>query len=570
MPTVIEADSQIPVYEDPNLISNLDVKRDVYVGNYGIVSVIDNFTIKNVGDGIKSYIQMGIPKIVDGYALNFDQLLTSMECYGEGGESLYLEKLPYDGSGVQKWNMYLSDPLYTEETTSYRIEMVFYDLMDYSVYRTEGYLMNFYKTPSSAYPIENYELVMHRPERSTSESSTGLSEFDIQPWSASYYSWYYQINTQVHSVIECINGKRTISIDSWGFIEVTDYYRIKNIGDAYLENFIIAIPSNIINGTFRLYDTVSGLLYTEYYPEPVAKGLVANISVDWEGSRTPLVKNQEASIWLSYRLVLEDYVALNGDKVKVSLDLIINHAEWPIKDFTIELNLPTGAALVSIPASIQSVLNMQGTTILTNYYEILTYGDVVEVSVEYYIFGNFLWAMGRPLFFIFLFILGLAAYVIVRREIQTEKIIMTRPKLVASAVIREYISLYSEKVALDLDLEKLDTNLVKGKIKKRNYRTQSKIIERKMIDLDGEIKELSYHFESAGGRFKQIIEKLDLHEAEKIHARDGIKNLEKRYKMTGRISSTAFQKLRDDSLKRLVKAKSNIDKLIEELRSYIV
>ena len=575
MPMIVKADSQIPVYEDPNLITNSDVKRDVYVGNYGIVKVVDNFTIKNVGSGLKTYIQIGIPKIIQSYDYNFGEKLTSIKCFGEGEESLVIEKLPYDGSGIQKWNIYLVDPLYPEETTSYRMEMVFFDLIDYSYYDSSsgGYLMVFYSVPSSPYPIDYYELEMHRPERSASESSTGFNQSDISPWNNEIYTWYYAIDTTSHSIIECIYGSRSINIDSWGYIEVLDFYRIKNIGDVALQTFELSIPSNIINGTFKIYDLVSGLLYDEYYPDTVAKGIDANITVKWSGSsgsRSPLYKNQEASIYILYRLPLEEYVTLNGDKIRLSLDLIMNQAEWAVKDFTINVILPIGASIVTFPSTIQSVLNVGGTTTLSNHYEIITNLDAVEVNLEYYMFGNFLWSLSRPLIFVMLSIFALAAYIIIRREVQAEKIIMARPKLVPSAIIREFISLYSEKVALDLDLEKLENTYSKGKIKKRNFRIQYKIIERKLIDLDREIKELDYHFVSAGGRFKKIIESLDLYEAEKIHARDGIKNLEKRYKMTGRISSTAFQKLRDDSLKRLAKAKSNIDKIIEELRGYLV
>ncbi|NHI92317.1 MAG: hypothetical protein EAX96_07420 [Candidatus Lokiarchaeota archaeon] len=569
-PTVTKADTQIPVYEDPGLISNLDVKRDVYVENYGIVKVIDNFTIKNIGEEVKSYVQIGIPKEIGGIYKNFDDKLTSIECFGKEGESLYLEKLLYDGSGIQKWNIYLLNPLYDQETTSFRLEMVFYNLMDYSVYTSEGYKLDFYEIPSSAYPIENYELEMHRPTRSSSATSVGSNETNINPWSAKSYTWYYKIDTSSHSIIECIYGKREIRIDSWGFIQVLDYYRIKNLGDANLLSFIISIPSNIINGSFRIYDTTSSLIYDESYPDELSKNLLANITVQWSQSRNPLIKNQETNIWMSYKLPLEQYVSLNGDKIMVSLDLIINQAEWPIKDFTIELYLPTGATIITFSSEIQSITNNYGTTTLSNYYEIITLHNQVQITLEYLVFGNFFWAVGRPLLFVIISIIALAAYIIVRREVQTEKIILTRPKLVASAIIREFVSLYSEKIALDLDLEKLENNFSKGKIKKRIFRTQFKIIERKMLDLNDEIKELAVHFSTAGGRFKQIIENLDLLEAEKIHAKDGILNLEKRYKMTGRISSTAFQKLRDDGLKRITKLKSNIDKIIEELRSYIV
>jgi len=569
IPVTAQADPQIPLYEDPNLISNLDVKRDLYVSNYGIVTVIDNFTIQNIGNEIKTYIQMGIPEVIGLDIKDFDSLLTYFKAFGEGNEELAIDKLPYDGSGIQKWNIYLSDPIYPGETSQYLIKMIFHDLINYLYYYEDGYLMDFYEIPSSAYEIVDYELVIHRPDWSTEATSSGLTKTDIDPWDVTALNWQYKIDAASYTIIECTNGKREIKIDSWGYIQVDDFYRMKNIGDGYLQTFTISIPANYINGTLSVFDTTSVLLTEVTYPSTLTKHDLANITIKWSQSRNPLYKNQEASIWIQYRLPLEDYQSFIGDKIKISLDLQLEMAEWPIKDFDIELSLPKGAIIATYSSLVNTITNLDGSTMVTNSYDVIIYNDETIISIQYYLFSNLFWANARPFLIILVSLIGLSAYIVTRREIQVEKIVMSRPKLVPSAIIREYISIYSEKIALDLDLEKLEDEFTRGKIKKRIFKTQYKIIERKMIDIDKEVKVLNVHFITAGGRFKQIIENLDLYEAEKIHARDGIKNLEKRYKMTGRISSAAFQKLRNENVKRLGKSKNNIDKVVEELRTYI-
>ena len=108
----------------------------------------------------------------------------------------------------------------------------------------------------------------------------------------------------------------------------------------------------------------------------------------------------------------------------------------------------------------------------------------------------------------------------------------------------------------------------KRKIKKRIYRNQLKTAERKIMELNKDIEDLKIHLKTAGGRFAQIANELEINEAERESSKDGLYNLEQRY-LRKKISVLAYQKLNQDLIERQRKAKTKIDKLIFELREVL-
>ena len=70
--------------------------------------------------------------------------------------------------------------------------------------------------------------------------------------------------------------------------------------------------------------------------------------------------------------------------------------------------------------------------------------------------------------------------------------------------------------------------------------------------------------------FENIVKRLDVLEAERISVKDSLTLLESRYKRGRLPSRAAYQKLSDDFKKRRKKIDRTIDKLIQQLRSYLL
>ena len=110
--------------------------------------------------------------------------------------------------------------------------------------------------------------------------------------------------------------------------------------------------------------------------------------------------------------------------------------------------------------------------------------------------------------------------------------------------------------------------MIKRKIKKRIYRNRLKNAERKILELDKDINELKTILKEAAGRFAEIVNELEINEAARENAKDGIRSLNQRYQRK-KISTVAYQKLSNDLANRYKKSKTKIDKLLFELREIL-
>ena len=70
--------------------------------------------------------------------------------------------------------------------------------------------------------------------------------------------------------------------------------------------------------------------------------------------------------------------------------------------------------------------------------------------------------------------------------------------------------------------------------------------------------------------FETIVKRLDILEAERISVKDSLALLESRYRRGRLPSRAAYLKLSDDFIKRRKKIDKTIDKLIQQLRSYLL
>jgi len=192
----------------------------------------------------------------------------------------------------------------------------------------------------------------------------------------------------------------------------------------------------------------------------------------------------------------------------------------------------------------------------------------MEIQLEFDFTQSYFHILARPL--IFLIILGAvcASYVITKRVLPSKERLFERATVVPTPILLEFCSLFEEKVSLVAEIEKMDEDLKRRRLKKRIYRNQRKTADRKILELNKDIEELKVHLKNAGGRFAQIVNELEINEAERESAKDGLFNLEQRY-LRKKISVVAYQKLSKDLTNRHKKSKTKIDKLLFELREIL-
>ncbi|MHA1382598.1 MAG: hypothetical protein ACTSR3_02450 [Candidatus Helarchaeota archaeon] len=538
-------------YEPPDALINVYVKRTVKFSQ-DLTYVYDFFSVKNNKTNPKDYVQVGLK-----YELR--NQLYYISANTESNQFITIQELPYDGSGYSKWNLYLNSPILPQDTFNFTLSMTFGDVIDFSNPTSyDGsnpiYQFSFYKYPCSPYYTETL-----KGRFINAIDSSEYSAFDISPWTYQSHSGTMKVTS---AILECEIFQQEIEIERWGYIYVREYYQIKNIVDTKTaELFSVLVPADALK--IKVYDFLTDLIITKI-PDPAH--LSFNITINWKMSRYPLGKNQKAFFYVEYIRPLELHTFEVGDIAKFMYQFEPQKLPWKADQFWVTFKLPAASSIITQLPTANSIVTLDGQIYLNYQYQNCTSQNYILYMFDYSVLNTLPFDFYRPLLIAFLISIPLISLIILKRELPRKKELRLRPTEVPSHIIREFITLYSEKNALYIEIEKLEENLTRRKIKKREYRNQLKNIEKKISDLNKELKTFQDQILEAGGRYTKIIEELELREADRDMSREALEAIERRYRISRRISTATYRKLKKEEEKALAKAKNSIEKLIQELR----
>ena len=554
-------------------IEVVSVNRTTKITYNKIFQVTDQYIFKNTGKDPVSSLTIEVP-----YEFSSDLVL--FELYGANSEKLSFEKLPYDGSNFLRWRVYLNAPLLSGDTISVRNEMAFVGLTsDYpntQVDGVQGHInFHFFEFPSSPYSIRKCNVTITcNPGVTVYDSSHGsyfsqlllVTNVYVPKNNNTSYNSRYNLSEPQNpystgfaiSAVEFPYVKREIRVDLWGYLYIYEEHQIKHFGpygNFRITAYTFNVPLNAEN--VYIFDNFGNLVYgVDKY---------RNVTINFASTRYELQYGETETYWITYRLPLSDYSTSNGDKIKLNLDILFGSFRAVVKDFRITLILPKDASLNSILPSASSFSSEDNSVVMHfNETNVTPYNSkIVELELDASnSYGPFL---ARPLLFLLIFASICSGYVIVKRVIPSKERLIERRTVVPTPILLEFCSLNEEKVSLITEIEQLDDDMKKRRIKKRIYRNELKNKEKKIFELNKDIDEIKITLRSAGGRFEQIANELEINEAERQSTMDGLYNLEQRY-LRKKISLVAYQKLSDDLINRHKRSRTKIDKLLFELR----
>jgi hypothetical protein len=162
------------------------------------------------------------------------------------------------------------------------------------------------------------------------------------------------------------------------------------------------------------------------------------------------------------------------------------------------------------------------------------------------------------------------AYVAARRipGLREEEKVIAVPAAVDSTVLGEFCALYGEKVALLLQTERLEQNMLARKIPMPRYRKEIKDAERKLRTFERDIQTRARLLTEAGGRYAASVRQLELLEAERLGAIEAQRALEQRYRQK-RITYEVYKKIQMDLEKRSNKSIAGMDRILLSLREEV-
>ncbi|MFX0133378.1 MAG: hypothetical protein ACFFDN_07030 [Candidatus Hodarchaeota archaeon] len=538
-------------YEPPDGLINLEVVRSV-IFRQGLARVSDHFVVKNNKTNSKDFIQVGIIN-------SFRAQLYHISAKGKNEEKIRVKELPDDGSGFSKWNLYLDNPIFPDEIFNFTLSMVFGDIIDFDnpklpIGKDPTYYYYFYKYPSSPYYSKSVSV-----QFINADNNAPYQYSNLPPWDEQLHSGTITIK---YPILECEIFHRQIEIERWGYIYVREYYQLKNLVlNNKASKFSVLIPADVMD--IKVSDFFTELIITPF-PEP--QHLALNITINWDLSRYPLGRGQTAFFWVEYRRPLELHQFESGITGRFIYQFEPERLPWKTNYYLTTFKLPPGCSLISHLPSASSVYTLDGDIYLNYLYRNSTSGNYRIYMFDYVILETLPYDFYRPLLIAGLISIPLISFIILKRELPRKKELRLRPTEVPSHVIREFITLYSEKNALYIEIENLEETLARRKIKKREYRNQMKTIERKLSDLNKELQKFTDEITEAGGRYAKIMEEIELREADYDMAREALEAIERRYRISRRISTTTYRKLKKEEEKALQKAKKDKEKLMQELR----
>ncbi|NMC05258.1 MAG: hypothetical protein GYA24_08610 [Candidatus Lokiarchaeota archaeon] len=544
--------------------------RAALVDNYGTFSTQDKITYRNTDPEPVSYFYI---------CLNESQTtqLYEMTVSGISGERFYYTLLGTKLSGYNTWQITFPSPVMPDCEIDFVVTRYFDGAITSSVTNATMFATLYHTTfPIVPYHVDIVTCAVTFPQNTnitsyipaSGEQTNNVIRFSaVDSYPFSTYLLHVAFNHQSSTFCETEKSVITITagMESW---HVSNVVTITNKGTIDLTTLTFTVPSDAYEITAK--DTLSfiqGVNNPNTDPDVKFKNVTINLLVN----RYKVTTGMMFSFTLSFRLPLTTARAMRGDtKNAIFVDIfqIVNNP-WHMKDVEARIALPQASSidfslLNSNPSAVDNKDGVQY-LIYRNAGATRFSSKVITVMYEY----SSLAMQIRPLEITL--VAGLIAmfFIIARKAmLRYAQPVSTIAMDIPVDSLKDFTEIFEEKVAAYADLDTLNDDFQRRKIKKREYQIKVDDLTRRIKLLDNQVKPSKRKLLEFGGRFKEILEELDLLEAERQSVQDSLITLERRYK-DGQIKSrVAYEQLYENYAVRLKKIQGAIDSGLNELKSY--
>jgi len=581
-PTELDSSTNLEGAED---IIITDILRNVKVSGSGIINVIDVMMVLNTYNNPISSILVGIP-------VNLINNLIYYKARGPNTNSLIVERSNFIMNDNEMLTIYFDSPILPNQeinitfSHSYVNIPVYYiagneQYIDYSInpfpilpYKTEKQVRAIFRMPETSEvskneQVEDIGIMLLENIYSYDLSDSTILDY-LDPFLDNIKEEEKEItitykNNEVSKMqIESIN--REIFISAWGIIRIKEEILIENIGMVSIPEFSLNIPKSSKN--LNVYDDIGDLDVSDF-SENQENPRYSTFSINLVGKRAVLVPDSKYQFSIEYKLPFEDYTSLNWFEQSVKIDLLTTIHEFYVIEEEINIIIEGCNNIESISIIPEAITQSRGSTILTFSSEKVS---PIETSLVQFTYTVDLFnLLLRPLTIILIIALLMSFYVLlIKTRKKREEKDEIKGEFIPFNEIREFCSLYEEKNALMLEIRRSEEQAKRKKIAKKTFKNILAKNTAKVDQIKQEILPFKKTLVDTNETFKNLVKKLDILDAERISVDDSLNLLETRYKRGRLPSKAAYEKLSDDFVKRRKKIDRTIDKLIQQLRSYLL
>lgn len=359
-------------------------------------------------------------------------------------------------------------------------------------------------------------------------------------------------------IVDIKELKREIKISGTGDIEGSDSYCITNKalqGTSFIE---IVLPQNASNPS--TYDKLGRRLTVD------TTGKTNRYKVSF----TSPLKTEESAVF-TVRFCLPREVCIEQNERK-NFDItfpLFEHLDYYIDRSSVTFVLPEGANILSFEN-----VSVAGSYSITRdvFQERLTIDRQGVFSLDSFSVGityeyDLLWLSFRPTLWMWaLATVGCAIVVVWKRP--KAAISVTVPKIavgVRSRDIRSFVDAYEKKRKIILEFESLKIRVRRGKVPRSRYKVRRRTLETQLNALSRSLTDLKEKLRAAGGRYRDLMRRLEVAETEISGVEANIESIEARHRR-GELSLGAYRKLLADYEGRKDKAETTINEILMRIR----
>lgn len=372
---------------------------------------------------------------------------------------------------------------------------------------------------------------------------------------ANISSWV-EFSSTTFGLLKFLDIKREISIDSWGRISVTDFYEISVVN---IDTIKLSLPAGA--SEISVYDA-----YGQYESDKIDI-FEGNESVSVKVTLNEKLRDYGGGkIAVVYALPFSRYIIRGGWQSYLMNISLTKPDEWVIERMIAIVNLPEGANFIQEghEGLIFTRVGLFQERATAEYYRVTRYQSLnLSISYQYMI----LWAALRPTI-LASFIAAIIGLAIVAIRF-TGEVKATVPTPVSSEILRKFIEAYEERMRIISEIEDLDQQSRRGKISRRHYRLQRKFLEERLSTIQKSVSELRREIESAGGRYIDMIRRLEAADADIEVAKRSIAEVEVRY-ARGEISAETYRRLVEEYRRKMRELETVIDGVLLSLKEEIL
>ena len=535
----------------------IEILRTISIGPFGVIHITDAFNVTNSGTGSSSYLDFGFLK---QYQNNFYYVSAQDNL----GRALTIDANVNSTSDFYWLRVHFAQELSSGRTYKFTVTSVFNNLVGLV---GTGFEYNFTAAPVLTQDAQVANVTLFAPQDTSFVTipnstyvSTRVNGFPVlvntyKPWKAySKETFYGPFRSVTQQIIDLIAAERDITIGRDGSLSVTDSYALYNPSVA-LTSLSLTLPDGANN--IMAYDPV-GAIWTS----PQNPGSPYQVSI------TPRYGSFKGNEWfnftLTYNLPPSEYLKPTSwwGKYNLTMPLFNDDEDLLIPQATIRIITPSGVSLEDLKLPSQSpitpgfnvsadyrTIEIQDVTSLNN----LTFGMAVN-------YLPFLSAV-RVLPWIFMLEVIVFAAVIVSKYRRGPELKVPIPV----ERLREFVSLYDERIALSRELVVMEEDVNRGSLVKHEFRRRSKVIDLRLDEINKSLMEVKSELRLVSPRYDELVRRIDRAEAESEASRASTDQVRSQYR-AGKITRETFDTVMNDISKRIDRAESVVETILITLR----